>query len=182
MIEALKNFTTKVSKSLNLITQAQKIECSLYEQDDKDKQQTVLYGINEEMGAKEVKAQTPIQVNNNCLQCSGNASFIKKAFKLACLTYASSRVKHDEVFYSREDLMEKRQSLIDKIECLDVREIRNVSYQHLNGRHLVRVRASATTLEGAETPNLGDLQDDFDPKSAASDNSNPMEAKERGRT
>ena len=55
---------------------------------------TVLYGINEEMGKSDIKTETPIQVNNNCLQCSGNAMFIKKAFKLACLSYGSNKVEY----------------------------------------------------------------------------------------
>ena len=75
-----------------MLRKAESIDICLYAQDDRDRQGTVLYGVNEEIGASEVKAPTPIQVNNNCLQCSGNASFIKKAFKLACLTYGSSKV------------------------------------------------------------------------------------------
>ena len=55
---------------------------------------TVLYGINEEVGKSDIKTETPIQVNNSCLQCSGNAMFIKKAFKMACLSYGSSKVKY----------------------------------------------------------------------------------------
>ena len=67
-----------------------------------------MYGINEEMGKQDVKTDSVIHVNNNCLQCSGNASFIKKAFKLACLSYQSSKVRYQNVDYTREELLFKR--------------------------------------------------------------------------
>ena len=54
-----------------------------------------MYGINEEAGSFEMQAKTPITVNNHCLQCSGNATYIKKAFKMACLTYASTKVRYE---------------------------------------------------------------------------------------
>ena len=79
---------------MNQLLTAEDIDIHLYAQDDLDRQQTVLYGINEEAGHYDIQAKTPIQVNNNCLQCSGNASYIKKAFKIACLTYASTKVHY----------------------------------------------------------------------------------------
>ena len=73
---------------------------------------TVLYGLNEEAGSGERKAETPIQVNNNCLQCSGNAMFIKKAFKLACLTYGSTKVSYENRQYDRQELLEMRDIML----------------------------------------------------------------------
>ena len=54
------------------------------------------------MGSHEVKAKTPIQVNNHCASCSGNASYIKKAFKIACLSYSSSKVMYKKEELTRE--------------------------------------------------------------------------------
>ena len=108
IIAVLHSFSAEVAQRVNRLLTAEEIDIRLYEQDDKDRRQTVLYGINEEMGNNDVKAETPIQVNNNCLQCSGNASFIKKAFKLACLSYASSRVKYQNQEWSREELLSRR--------------------------------------------------------------------------
>ena len=66
---------------------------------------TVLYGMNEEAGKGVNKLETPIQVNNNCLQCSGNAMYIKKAFKMACLSYGSTKVHFDHRMYDRTELL-----------------------------------------------------------------------------
>ena len=54
------------------------------------------------MGSSEPKAQTPLTVNNNCLTCSGNTPYIKKAFKMACLQYASSKVKFNNQEFTRD--------------------------------------------------------------------------------
>lgn len=45
---------------VNLLRKAESIDIVLYGQDDKDRQQTVLYGINEEAGSGDVKAKSPI--------------------------------------------------------------------------------------------------------------------------
>ena len=92
VLEVIHSFLIDVANRVNHLLTAEEIDISLYTQDEIDRQQTVLYGINEEMGKRksEIKSDPPVQVNNHCLQCSGNASYIKKAFKMACLTYASS--------------------------------------------------------------------------------------------
>ena len=92
MLDVIHSFLIDVANRVNHLLTAEEIDIRLYAQDEIDRQQTVLYGINEEMSKpkSEIKSDPPIQVNNNCMQCSGNAAYIKKAFKLACLNYASS--------------------------------------------------------------------------------------------
>ena len=46
--------------------------------------------------------------------------FIKKAFKLACLSYQSSKVKYQNADYTREELLFKRQLAVDTTEALSV--------------------------------------------------------------
>ena len=66
-------FLNDVGKQVNQLISAQEIDVSLYVQDEMDRQQTVLYGINEEAGkTDELKQKTTISVNKNCAQCSGN--------------------------------------------------------------------------------------------------------------
>ena len=72
----------------------------------------MLYGLNEEAGKGEVKTDTPIKVNHNCLQCSGNAMFIRKAFKMACLSYGSSKVNFENRNYKRTELLELRDTML----------------------------------------------------------------------
>ena len=111
-IELLKGFSVQIATLVNNLRAAEEMEMCLYAQDEKDRQMTKLYGINEEAGSGDVKAATPIQVNNNCLQCSGNAMFIKKAFKLACLSYGSTKVTYNNQKYDREELLIIRDTLL----------------------------------------------------------------------
>ena len=92
VLEVIHSFLIDVANRVNHLLTAEEIDIRLYAQDEIDRQQTVLYGINEEMQKpkSEMKSNPTITVNNNCIQCSGNAAYIKKAFKIACLNYASS--------------------------------------------------------------------------------------------
>ena len=127
-VDLLKGFLVRIATLVNLLRKAEAMDICLYSQDDIDKHQTVLYGINEEAGSGDMKSQSPIQVNNNCLQCSGNASFIKKAFKLACLTYTSSKVTYLNQQYTREELLNQREGMLVNSEPLDIENL-NKKYE-----------------------------------------------------
>lgn len=53
-----------------------------------------------------------IQVNQKCASCSGHLSFLKKAFKMACLAYTPSNVTYRGESLSRPDLLQRRQQLL----------------------------------------------------------------------
>ena len=73
-------------QKINLLITAQGIDVSLYVQDEMDRQHTVLYGLNEDAGKVDpIEKKSTISVNKHCMSCSGNSSYIKKAFKIACL-------------------------------------------------------------------------------------------------
>ena len=88
---------------------------ALYVQDELDKKYTRLYGINEEfMTVAEQKSKSNLKINQNCVSCSGNAQYIKKAFKLACLNYNESKVVYQKVEYERNQLHEIKNDIIKK--------------------------------------------------------------------
>ena len=61
-------FLSDIGKQVNQLIIAQEIDVSLYVQDEMDRQNTVLYGINEEAGKiGQIKPKTPISVNKNCM-------------------------------------------------------------------------------------------------------------------
>ena len=125
----IRSFMSEIAICVNHLLTAEQIDIRLYAQDDIDRQQTVLYGINEEIGKQEPKSNSTIHVNNNCLQCLGNASFIKKAFKIACLTYASSKVKYENQDFSREELLFKRQLTMDTTPKLSVEALNSAIHE-----------------------------------------------------
>jgi hypothetical protein len=57
---------------------------------------------------------SPLKINQNCTSCGGNASFVNKAFKIACLNYASSKITFDEEVWSRNELLQRKLSLVHK--------------------------------------------------------------------
>lgn len=69
----------------------------------KDREQTSLFGVNEEKATN----AAPVTINNHCISCSGNVQVVKKAFKLACLAYNSSKVDYRGEKYDRNDLLKK---------------------------------------------------------------------------
>ena len=97
--------------------EGEQIQISLMRQDEQDRQQTQLYGLNEEFQNKR-ESKSVVKINENCVGCSGNGQYVKKAFKLACLAYKSSLVVHSGQRFSRSELFEKRASIVDGIEEL----------------------------------------------------------------
>ena len=59
-IELLKAFSVTIATQVNHLRKAEEIDICLYAQDEKDRQLTVMYGINEEAGKGEVKSEAPI--------------------------------------------------------------------------------------------------------------------------
>ena len=55
-IELLKGFSVQIATLVNNLRSAEEMEMCLYAQDEKDRQMTKLYGINEEAGSGDVKA------------------------------------------------------------------------------------------------------------------------------
>lgn len=61
------------------------------------------------------KGKAVIGLENNCFTCSksDNNREVLKAFKMACLTYAPSKVEFDKLTYTREELIAAKQILMD---------------------------------------------------------------------
>ena len=98
---------------IDAIRKAGQIETSIYLQDHKDREATELYGIQEQLYNHHCKrVETPLKVNHACAQCSANPDMIRKAFKIACLTYRENRVMHEGTLYSREELCQQRVNLL----------------------------------------------------------------------
>ena len=64
MLEIVHSFIIDVANRVNHLLTAEEIDIRLYAQDEIDRQQTVLYGINEEMikPKSELKTNPPITV------------------------------------------------------------------------------------------------------------------------
>ena len=111
-------------KTVNDLQEAMQIEACIQDQDERDRINTNLYGVNEEAGTvKETMSKSAIKVNNNCINCSGNASFIKKAFKIACIGYGSSMVSFKNQSYTRAQLLKMQMELVSRNDALSIQFI-----------------------------------------------------------
>ena len=60
VVTVLHNFMSEVALRVNHLLMAEEIDIELYAQDEFDRRQTQLYGINEEMSAREQESCSPI--------------------------------------------------------------------------------------------------------------------------
>ena len=64
----LSEFMNQVALVVNRLLKSEEIDVALYDQDEKDRQNTVLYGINDEAtGMIETETKSPIIINKQCL-------------------------------------------------------------------------------------------------------------------
>ena len=113
------NFVDRLAAAITNVKAALDLDLSLMLQDDIDKQRTELYGVEELAGTPEGdNFDAPIKINQNCMSCSGASSYIKKAFKLACLNYRESEVHHLSQSFKRRDLYAIKAQLLEQMGVL----------------------------------------------------------------
>ncbi len=59
---------------------------------------------------------SPITINKNCVSCSGNALYARKAFKIACLAYYDSKVMYEGQLYDRTELITMRKQILELVD------------------------------------------------------------------
>eukprot|EP00347_Sterkiella_histriomuscorum_P007668 403348032 len=111
VIDHVKNRFDKVEEAFN-------IQLALEMQEENDKNQVGLYGYfgdeqTIQTNNNEGKTQV-ISLNNNCVSCSGNSSFVIKAFKIACLAYKPNKVKYQNNVYERKELIQRKAQLFNQ--------------------------------------------------------------------
>ena len=133
----LTEFMNQIALVVNRLLKSEEIDVALYDQDEKDRQNTVLYGINDEAtGMVETETKSPIIINKQCLQCSGNASYVRKAFKIACLQYTASKVKYNGEQQTRTDLLNQRYKVVKRGPRLDTEKLQKQLWNVLNSEHV----------------------------------------------
>ena len=67
MVEMIKTILVQYGVSINKLLTSNQIDIALYGQDDVDRQNTYLYGVNEQACKSSTELKSPITVNNNCM-------------------------------------------------------------------------------------------------------------------
>jgi len=67
------------------------------------------------LGEPKDKNKAVVGLENNCYTCSKaeNNREIIKAFKMACLTYRPGKVEFNKLVYSRKELLDAKQLLME---------------------------------------------------------------------
>lgn len=81
------------------------------QQDEIDRESISLYGLkNSDENEDNIKSEKApmVELSQNCMSCSGQINFLKKAFKTACLNYQPSKILYEENIFSRKELLSKK--------------------------------------------------------------------------
>ena len=95
-----------------------KIEKRLKTIDVRKSQRFTSNGVLDQADEPKEKRNPVIGLESNCYTCSKteNNREVLKAFKMACLSYKPAKVEFNKLFYSRGELIESKQLLVDN--CL----------------------------------------------------------------
>jgi hypothetical protein len=106
------------------IVESLKMFNTLAQQDEVDRESIALIGYKEGKDAREVKdyrecrecknrpVKAVVSIDKQCLSCTGQASVVINAFKIACLAYAPSSITYKECLFTRKELLEAQGLLL----------------------------------------------------------------------
>ncbi|CDW91729.1 UNKNOWN [Stylonychia lemnae] len=130
----IKNFTESIAQLTQNLAESIKIILKLGEQDEEDRKSISLIGYksqsDQEKHAHNQQQQTTqaqlspnqhlnhqdkvaVTLDKQCLSCSGQASIVINAFKMACLSYSPQPVTYNSITCSRESLYRNTLQLVN---------------------------------------------------------------------
>ncbi len=120
--------------------------------EEQDRKKIALVGY-QSIGKRE-SADNIVKLDKNCVSCSGGSqATIQSAFKMACLAYQPGKVGYGGREFSREFLLEKNKSVIEKALLHFHRlnqnrdEAGSSSQHHVSGRKLNKYNTPGTELD-----------------------------------
>ena len=100
----------EIYKNFSNIIECLKILNVLCKQDESDRESIALMGYKESKNKGQTKPI--ISLDKQCLTCTGQASVVITAFKIACLAYTPSSVTYKENTFSRKELLEAQEMIL----------------------------------------------------------------------
>ena len=98
-------------------------------QDEKDRDNVALLGCKESVSPHRRNQSTPpptISLEKQCLSCTTPATVALSAFKIACLAYTPSSVVYQRSEFTRKELLEAKQRLLQNCSTNAETESRNI--------------------------------------------------------
>lgn len=106
----VQNRVEEIYKNFSNIIECLKILNVLCKQDESDRESIALMGYKE--GKNKGQTKSIISLDKQCLTCTGQASVVITAFKIACLAYTPSSVTYKENVFSRKELLEAQEMIL----------------------------------------------------------------------
>ena len=103
----------EVYSSFENIVESLKMMNTLAQQDEVDRESIALMGYKE--GKGKGTGKSVVSIDKQCLSCTGQASVVINAFKIACLAYAPSSVVYKESVFTRKELLEAQGLLLRSV-------------------------------------------------------------------
>ena len=99
-----------INRSMDNICEALRIINILYKQDESDRENIALMGYKE---TKNKSGKAVISIEKQCLSCTGQASVVLTAFKIACLAYSPSSVTYRDTVFTRKELIDIQAKILN---------------------------------------------------------------------
>lgn len=122
----------EVYKNFSNIIECIRILNVLCKQDESDRESIALMGYKE----NKIKGVTKpiVAIDKQCLSCTGQASVVITAFKIACLAYTPSVVTYKENVYSRKELLEAQEIILKSFDSDKVAQVSLILDEVKGGR------------------------------------------------
>ena len=102
-----------INKNMEYISETLRVTNVLIKQDEFDRESIALMGYKETKNNKTTKQV--ISIDKQCLSCTGQASVVLTAFKIACLAYSPSPVYYKDSVFTRKELIELQAKIISSL-------------------------------------------------------------------
>ena len=113
---SLEEEQSEVSKKLNSLMEISRINICLQKQDEIDRESISLMGYKETKPPSRGNLKKPvIAIDKMCQSCTGQASMVLSAFKMACLAYTPSQVPYASQSFTRKELIDIQKRMIEGI-------------------------------------------------------------------
>ena len=96
----------QLSKTIDSLIDYSKVSLALQSQDEVDRESIAL------MGYQKKKKSSVVSIDKRCLSCTGQASAVLVAFKIACLAYEPSAVFFQDRKYTRKELLKLQNNIL----------------------------------------------------------------------
>lgn len=112
-----------INRNMDYITEALRIINLLYKQDEYDRESIALMGYKETKGKA---GKSIISIEKQCLSCTGQASVVLTAFKIACLAYSPSLVTYRDTVFSRKELIDVQAKMLNSFRFDNTTQISSI--------------------------------------------------------